>query len=122
MRRCTSSTLPLPSKEEMARNPGRFGAHNIHENQPGPTSYRSEELIFGTYFNAGLRVHDISNPFQPKEVAHFVPELATGSKIDDHYADALEGMNINDVYVDEHRIVYAVDRARGGLYTLELDI
>jgi len=29
-------------------------------------------------------------------------------------------MNINDVYVDENRVVYAVDRARGGLYTLEL--
>ena len=69
-----------------------------------------------------MRVHDISNPFQPVEAAHFVPELAEGSKIDDHYADALAGMNINDVYVDENRIVYTLDRQRGGLYTLELTI
>ena len=116
------STLPLPPLEELKSRPGRFGAHNIHENQPASTSFVSEELIFGTYFNAGMRVHDISNPFQPVEVAHFVPELAEGSKIDDHYADALGGMNINDVYVDENRIVYAVDRQRGGLYILELTI
>ena len=37
----------------------------------------------------------------------------------DHSAD---GMNINDVYVDENRIVYAVDRARGGLYILDLTV
>ena len=116
------STLPMPPREEMLKLPGRFGAHNVHENQPGPTSYRSKELIFGTYFNAGLRVHDISNPFQPKEVAHFVPELSEGGKLEAHYADAIPGMNINDVYVDEDRTVYAVDRQRGGLYILELTI
>ena len=116
------STLPLPPIEELASRPGRFGAHNVHENQPVATSFVSEELIFGTYFNAGLRVHDISNPFQPKEVAHFVPEMAGPNKLDHHYADALAGMNINDVYVDEAGIVYAVDRQRGGLYILELTI
>jgi hypothetical protein len=114
------STLPLPPQEELASRPGRYGAHNIHENQPGETSFRSETLIFGTYFNAGLRVHDISNPFQPKEIAYFIPELAGPNKLDDHYANALPGMNINDVYVDENRLIYAVDRQRGGMYILEL--
>ena len=69
-----------------------------------------------------MRVHDIANPFQPVEVAHFVPELAEGGKIDDHDADALAGMNINDAYVDENRIVYTLDRQRGGLYIFELTI
>ena len=114
------ATLPLPPQEELASRPGRYGAHNIHENQPGATSFSSEELIFGTYFNAGLRVHDISNPFQPREVAYFIPELAGANKLDDHYADALPGMNINDVYVDENRLIYAVDRQRGGMYVLEM--
>jgi hypothetical protein len=116
------STLPLPPQEELASRPGRYGAHNIHENQPAATSYKSEDLIFGTYFNAGVRVHDISNPFQPKEVAYFIPELAKGSKLEDHYASSIPGMNINDVFVDENRIVYAVDRQRGGLYILELTL
>jgi hypothetical protein len=116
------STLPLPPQEELASRPGRYGAHNIHENQPGETSFRSETLIFGTYFNAGLRVHDISNPFQPQEVAYFIPELAGPNKLDAHYAHALPGMNINDVYVDENRLIYAADRQRGGMYILEMTV
>jgi hypothetical protein len=30
--------------------------------------------------------------------------------------------SVNDVYVDENRIVYAVDRLKGGLYILELTV
>jgi hypothetical protein len=29
---------------------------------------------------------------------------------------------MNDVYVDENQIVYAIDRFSGGLYILEMDI
>jgi hypothetical protein len=31
-------------------------------------------------------------------------------------------VQINDVLVDERRVVYAVDRLIGGLYTLELQV
>jgi hypothetical protein len=71
------STLPLPI-EEFRNVGGRFGAHNIHENRPGP-AFRSPTLVFGTYFNGGIRVHDISDPLQPKEVAFFVPDPPKGS-------------------------------------------
>jgi len=30
--------------------------------------------------------------------------------------------SVNDVYVDENRIIYAIDRLKGGLYILELTI
>jgi hypothetical protein len=104
------STLPLPPVEEFGRRGGRYGSHNLHENRPGP-AFRSSTLVFGTYFNGGVRVHDLTNPFQPKEVAHFVPAAPEGSP-----AGAIQ---INDVYVDENEIVYAVDRFAGGLYVLE---
>ncbi|MDP6422454.1 MAG: hypothetical protein QF477_05740 [SAR202 cluster bacterium] len=106
------STFPLPPVEEFGGRPGRFGAHNIHENLPVPTSMSSETLIFGTYFNAGVRVHDISDPFRPEEVAYFIPEVPDPDK----------GVNINDVYVDENGLVYAIDRFKGGLYVLELNV
>ena len=57
-------------------------------------------------------MHDISNPFQPREVAAFVPPPPGG-------AGSRPAM-INDVYVDENRTVYAVDRFSGGLYVLEM--
>jgi len=44
-----------------------FGPHNVHENRPG--SFRSEEIIFAIYNNAGVRVFDIGNAFAPKEIA-----------------------------------------------------
>ena len=56
----------------------------------------------------------MSDPFRPREVAHFVPETPAGSRAG---APA-----INDVYVDENEIVYAVDRFAGGLYVLELKL
>ena len=103
------SSLPAGDKEDFCQRPGRYGAHNIHENVPVSTSFNSSNLVFGTFFNAGLRVHDITNPFRPEEVAYFVPPIPEGS----------EANGINDVYVDEHQLIYTVDRLRGGLYILE---
>ncbi len=104
------STFPMPELETYTSRPGRFGAHNVHENQPATTSMQDETLIYATFFNAGVRVFDTSNPFQPKEIAYFVPEKL----------DTAGSVGINDVYVDENGIVYAVDRVKGGLYILEL--
>lgn len=106
------STLPLPPVEQQ-RQGGRYGAHNLHENRPGP-AFRSSTLIFGTYFNGGVRVHDISDPFQPKEVAYYVPEAPKGSPAN--------SVQINDVYVDENEMIYAVDRFVGGLYVIEASL
>ena len=106
------STLPMPDTDDFFNRPGRFGAHNVYENQPGPTCFFSDTLIFATLFNAGVRVYDTSDPFRPEEVAYFVPEIPEGA--------ASNG--INDVYVDENGIMYVVDRLKGGLYILELNL
>ena len=108
------ATCPLPPLEEFAGRGGRYGAHNLHENRPVDGSLVSETLVFGTYFNGGIRVHDVSNPFRPEEVAYYVPEAPQGSR-----AGAAQ---INDVLVDEQRVVYTVDRLVGGLYVLELEV
>lgn len=107
-------SLPLPPVEVFGKRGGRFGTHNIHENQPLPTSFRSDTLVFGAFFNAGVRVYDITNPFHPQEIGYYIPPAPEGSP-----AGAIQ---INDVYVDEHRIIYAIDRVKGGLYILELTV
>ena len=105
------STCPLPVKT-FARRGGRFGAHNLHENRPG--SWISEDFVVGTFFNGGVRVFDVSDPFRPEEVAAFVPPAPRRSPA--------KAIQINDVFVDERAVVYAVDRLVGGLYTLALDV
>ena len=107
------STCPLPPVDAYKDRGGRFGAHNIHENVPVPSSFQSDQIVFGTFFNGGLRAYDISNAYQPKEIAAFVPPAPNGSKIG--------SIQLNDVYVDENQIVYTVDRFSGGLYILECD-
>jgi len=108
------STLPAAPHDAFAHRGGRFGAHNLHENLPVPTSWRSDQIVIGSFFNAGVRAYDISNPYQPQEVAYFVPSAPPLSQ-----AGAIQ---LNDVYVDERRIVYSVDRFAGGLYVLEMTL
>ncbi|MGZ5697925.1 MAG: LVIVD repeat-containing protein [Usitatibacter sp.] len=107
-------TLPAPPQAAFAHRGGRFGAHNLHENLPVPSSWKSEDMVIGTFFNAGVRAYDIADPYQPREVAYFVPGAPALSP-----AGAIQ---LNDVYVDERRIVYAVDRFAGGLYILEMTL
>jgi len=87
----------------------RFGAHCVHENRPG--TYRSERLMFVTYFNGGLRVYDIEDAHNPVEVAHWIPECPEGQ----------EAIQINDCFVAEDHLVYATDRGTGGVYVLKPD-
>ena len=72
------STLPTP-RERGLRASGTFGPHNLHENRPG--SFRSEETIFATYNNAGVRVFDIRDAFAPKGSPPGCPPRQTSSSI-----------------------------------------
>jgi hypothetical protein len=105
------ATCPMPPAEEYCGRGGRFGAHNLHENDPVPTAWRSERTLIGAFFNAGVRLYDLADPFQPQERAHLIPAAPPKSP-----AGAVQ---INDVYVDERGLIYAVDRFTGGLYVIE---
>ena len=107
-------TFPMPSPAAFAKRGGRFGAHNLHENLPLPVSFQSDTLTVCTFFNGGVRVFDTSNPYQVEEVAYYVPGAPKLSP-----AGAIQ---LNDVYVDDRRIVYTVDRFGGGLYILEMTV
>lgn len=85
----------------------RFGPHNLHENRPG--SYRSERIVFATYFNAGLRVYDLADPSAPAEIAHWIPDTPPGQ------AD----VQLNDLFVDADGLIDITDRVSGGVYVLQ---
>ncbi len=108
------ATMPAPGVKQFLHSGGRCGAHNLHENPPGKGAWRSNDIVLGTFFNAGVRVYDVRNAYEPSEVAWYVPPAPAGAP--------LGTVQINDVFVDDRGVVFAVDRHAGGLYVLEMNL
>ena len=108
------STFPTPAEIDYARKPGHFGPHNIHENRPD--GLVSSELIFATYQNAGIRVFNIKNQYQPVEVGAYVP--AEPAVLMDKRPNRAKVVQSCDVFVDRQGMIYANDY-NGGLDILE---
>ena len=106
---------------DFCRRGGRFGAHASNENRT-PIYYR--RLMFFSWFNAGVRVVDVRDPYRPREVGYYIP--AKTPKTDVRCADearktgCVPVIQINNVEVDDRGYLYAVDRANSGLFVLEL--
>jgi hypothetical protein len=69
--------LPVPPPAAPYRNfcerGGRFGPHNLHQPQGHPALLQREDIAMLTWFSGGLRINDIADPRQPREVGAFVP-------------------------------------------------
>jgi len=108
------STFPVPSEADFCRKGGKFGPHNLHENRPA--SFQSSDLIFATFLNAGLRVYDIRNAYQPAEVGHYVP-LAPQRLVDTR-PDAPRVVQSGDLFVDREGLIFLTD-PNAGMHILE---
>jgi hypothetical protein len=108
------ATFPAPADRDYLALGGHFGPHNVYENRPN--GLVSEQLIFATYQNAGLRVYDISNKFRPVEVAACVPPAP--AKLVDPRPNRPRVLHSADVFVDRNGICYCTDFS-AGLYTIE---
>ncbi len=104
--------LPPPHNVESlcAGIKGRVGSHNIHMNRPTPNSAVLSQTVVAAMFAAGVRVYSIAKPDAPEEIGYLVPTAPPGE---------MGVIQINDVYVDENRLIYAADRHTGGLYVME---
>jgi hypothetical protein len=111
---------------------GRFGAHSVAESFYPP--YYGKIAAFA-WFNAGVRIWDIRDPFAVHEIAYFVPPANENTIPTCANAETREGGEfgtdtgpgsckkagvINNVEIDDRGLLYAVDRAAGGLHVLKL--
>lgn len=94
-----------PKTGNFCDRPGRIGAHSSHESFT-PIYYR--RIMFIAHFNAGVRALDIRDPYQPREIAHYVP--ASGGRT----------VTTNNVEVDDRGYIYIVDRHGLGMHILQL--
>jgi hypothetical protein len=110
----TIATLPTPAEQDFCKKGDKFGPHNLHENRPG--SFVSEETVFATYHNAGLRIFDVRNLFAPQEIGYFVPPKP--EKIVDIRPNPATQVQSCDVFVDTDGLMYLTD-TNAGLYILQ---
>lgn len=117
------SMLPLPRPSpglpfrSYCDKGGRFGPHNSHLAQGHPDLDERDDVVYMTWFNAGLRAYDITDPRAPSEIAHFVPADPVRRR-GPLPATALVTQS-EDVLVDRRGVVYLSDKNQG-LYLLRL--
>ena len=110
------STMPIPAEADYCAKGGNFGAHNLWENRPD--ALQSSRLIFATYHNAGVRVFDLENPFQPREVGYFVPR--NPERMFDPRPNRPQVVQSCDCFVDPQGLMYLTD-SNAGLNILQFE-
>jgi hypothetical protein len=119
------STWTVPeSSGNFCDKGGRFGSHSSQESL-NPIYYK--RILFIAHFNAGVRAVDIRDPFNPKEIAYFIPEITPktdqrciGGGRQGGEQRCKTAIQTNNLEVDDRGYIYIVDRANTGLHILEL--
>ncbi len=110
------ATFPTPTEPSTIDfcSIGNFGPHNVHENRP--ESFVSEETIFATYHNAGVRVFDIRDQYRPEEIAYWVPPMP--ERMVDPRPNIVRNALTCDCYVTRDGLIYMSDW-NAGMHVLE---
>ena len=96
---------------------GRFGPHQSAETVNGKLNRFDDKIAWIAYFNAGVRVVDLTDPYNLKELGYYIPKTTKNSyPISEGQPVAIQ---MNDVDIDHRGLAYAVDRAGAGLFILE---
>ena len=77
-----------------------------------------------SWFNAGMRAVDVTDPFRPTEIAYYIPATTEHTAPRCLTVDGDERCKIaiqtNNVEVDARGLIYLADRANTGLHIVEL--
>jgi len=91
---------------------GSFGSHNVNQLFHNPYVDDSDNILYLTYFTAGLRIYDIADARQPREIGYFIPpdpaRLGQGVP-----AGRRPVTTAADVLVDKRGYIYLSDSAQG---------
>lgn len=68
-----------------------------------PSERPAGNIIPFAWFAQGLRLVDIADPYNPREVGHYTPDAPAGSALP----------SSNDVTIDDRGLIYLVDRVNG---------
>jgi len=118
------ATAQVPAAEgAFCDKGGRFGPHATNE-EFGPPFY--QKIVFVSYFNAGVRAFDVRDPYNPENVAFFIPAVTanTDLRCGPYKGDSnvcRQVVQTNNVATDDRGCVYIVDRANTGLHVLKLE-
>jgi hypothetical protein len=93
---------------------GRFGPHNMNQLQYNPNVQKQGNLAYLTWFNAGLRVYDVSDKRLPREIGSFVAGLPEKLYIESYG----NYVRMEDVFVDSRGYIYVTGGAQQGIYIL----
>lgn len=102
--------VPAGRPDDFWMRGGRFGPHNQHQPQGRPCLQQSGDLVYLTYFNAGLQVFDIADAHRPRIVASFIPDEPRerrGPKPSDLVTQ------VEDVLVDRRGVIYISEKNSG---------
>lgn len=111
------SVLPLPRPapglpyRSYCDKGGRFGPHNLHLPQGLPGLETRTDRLYLTWFNAGLRIYDITDARAPEEIAHWVP--ADPRKRYGPLPETALVAQSEDVLVDTRGYIYLTDKHQG---------
>ena len=93
---------------------GRFGPHNMNQLQYNPHVEKQGNLAYLTWFNAGIRVYDVSDKRLPREIGWFMAGLPEKIYIPSYG----NYVRMEDVLVDTRGYIYVSGGAQQGIYIL----
>ena len=104
--------VPRPPKDapykDFCDKGGRFGPHNVSQETHSPDVQKPGNMIHITYFNAGLRAFNISDPHLPTETGWFIPpERPDAPKHSGPHESPINWTE--DVLVDARGYIYITD-------------